>query len=61
MTVIWRLKISFPSVYIINDHVLTVNKQYKQTEVPLDFSEQGLCGRINFLPQYFPFQLHLSA
>ena len=45
-TVIWRSKISFPSVYTINDHVLTINKQYKQTEVPLDFSEQGLCGRI---------------
>ena len=37
VTVIWRSKISFPSVYIINDHVLTINKQYKQIEVPLDF------------------------
>ena len=27
-TVIWRLKISFLSVYIITDHILTVNKQY---------------------------------
>ena len=26
--VIWRSKINFPSVYIIIDHVLTVNKQY---------------------------------
>ena len=27
-TVIWRSKISFPSVYIITDHILTANKQY---------------------------------
>ena len=27
-TVIWRSKISFPSVCIITEHLLTVNKQY---------------------------------
>ena len=27
-SVIWRSKISFTSVYIITDHILTVNKQY---------------------------------
>ena len=27
-TEIWRSEISFPLVYIITDHILTVNKQY---------------------------------
>ena len=27
-TVIWRSKTSFPSVCIITDHLLTINKQY---------------------------------
>ena len=33
---IWRSRISFPSVYIITDHILTINKQYEHTEVDRD-------------------------
>ena len=60
-TVIWRSKISFPSVYIINDHVLTIYKQYKQIEVPLNFLEQGLCGRIICHSIFHSNYIYLSA